>query len=81
MKLLLVSLSSLVGDVGVGEGEGVLGSGDNSHEASSDVLLEVLLGEVLDVCRGEGGRAVSKAFQETEAEGETYIAWRRGWTR
>lgn len=56
-RLLLVVLGlGLVGDVGVGEGEGVLGRGDDAHEAAADVLLEVLLGEVLDVWRGAGER-------------------------
>lgn len=42
--------------MGVGEGEGVLGRGDNAHEAAADVLLKVLLGEVLDVTLREGDR-------------------------
>jgi hypothetical protein len=56
-RALLVGLGlTLVGDVGVGEGESVLRGGDNAHEAAADVLLEVLLGQVLDVALREGDR-------------------------
>jgi len=53
-RLLLVIGSLVLVDLEVSEGVGVLGGSDDSEEVLEVVLLQVLLGEVLEVSLGEG---------------------------